>query len=120
MACGWQAVQARPWRSQVVDPQRSQEKALGLKQNVLENGVPGDTRGDAKDSTVRKKFYPFATEWRLKMEKGLRHPKARQKLKNIIDNHCKPLHDLWLDEIMPKHVEATLLAIWHLREMSRD
>ena len=66
------------------------------------------------------KFFPFADDWRKRMKAGLRHPKSQQKLDNIIDNHFKPLHDLWLDEITSVHTIACLDNIWDRREISRD
>jgi len=105
--------------AKLLTPGEAKQKAIYLKKNILAHGVPDDpTEGGS--SIVRMKFFPFADDWRNRMKKGLRHPKSQQKLDNIVDNHLKPLHDMWLDEIETADVVTCLDKIWHLREMSRD
>ncbi len=50
--------------AKLLTPKQAKSKAIKLKKDILANGVPEDTRSGEDASIVRKKFFPFADDWR--------------------------------------------------------
>jgi integrase len=103
-----------------VKPADAKTKALEALRQIANQIDPKDERDEKRRAEGSRLFGEFAKEWAATIKTGLKHPASRDKLVNIVDVICLPLHKLALSEIETEHVVAVLKSVWHLRETSRD
>jgi integrase len=99
----------------------ARKKALDHRRTLANGGDPKEVRDEARRAEASPLFGPYATAWRETYEKSLKHVSSRNKLKNQIDVHCKPLHKMRMDEITTDHIIKLVLdPIRHKVETCRD
>ncbi|MCJ9700872.1 site-specific integrase [Bradyrhizobium sp. SHOUNA76] len=99
----------------------AKKRARDARRILGNGGNPKEERDEARRAEGCPLFLPYATAWRETYEISLKHQASRAKLKNIVENHAKPLHRLRIDEITTEQIiQLVLKPIYRQVETARD
>jgi hypothetical protein len=70
----------------------AKNKAIDARRLLAKGISPKEARDEARRAEGSRLFGEFATEWRERYEKNLRHENSRAKLKRIVEVITLPLH----------------------------